>query len=366
MMGCQTNNTSTAPLSDAAKADDCSPDCSSIVAQRAIKEMGQGFNLGQMFESDQHSRTFAAAKPKIDAYYAKGFRNVRIPVTWTETIGGQALANPDTGVINQNLPRFKEITAVIDYALSKPGMYVILNAHHEKGIKEYSKSDVLAQLWNDITEIYQDRSYRLIFQLLNEPHLENRDPMVPEDLRHMSELSYNNIRELDEERIVVIGGNQWFGAHEMMKTWPNIDQVGGGKDKYLMATFHHYSPWEFSGDNQGDYADKWTDDNIREPMDMMLEWSQTVGQGMPVYIGEWGVGWGSRYADMQCNNIRLWYTKFDKEFASPRGIPTMVWDDGGWFKVFDHQSNQYANNLIDCMTGKCEWTGSERFNQACN
>jgi hypothetical protein len=86
---------------------------------------------------------------------------------------------------------------------------------------------------------------------------------------------------------------------------------------------------------------------------------------MPVFIGEWGVGWGSRYTQMSCNNVRKWYTSFDATFASERGQPTAVWDDGGWFKIFDHASNSFNNNLIDCLEGACDWDGSERFNDGC-
>jgi hypothetical protein len=42
-----------------------------------------------------------------------------------------------------------------------------------------------------------------------------------------------------------------------------------------------------------------------------------------------------------------------------------VWDDGGWFKIFDHATNAFANNLIDCISGSCEWDGADRFNAGC-
>jgi hypothetical protein len=57
-------------------------------AQEAAAGMGKGYNLGQMFESTQHPRTLAKASAKIDAYYERGFRNVRIPITWTENEAG--------------------------------------------------------------------------------------------------------------------------------------------------------------------------------------------------------------------------------------------------------------------------------------
>lgn len=332
-----------------------------LSATEAAARMGKGVNLGQMFDNTQHAPTLANAKPKIDAYYARGFRNVRIPVTWTEDVSGITLANPNSGVIDRNLNRLAEIEAVVDYALSKPDMFVIINAHHEQGLKDGNKASVLAQLWQDISDIFKGRDERLVYEILNEPHLSGGGAMPPSNLRNMTGRAYDKIRAADPTRIIIIGGNQWFGASEMAATWPNLNQVGGGNDPYLMATFHHYDPWSFNGNDQGDYADNWNDGNIGNPMDIMQQWADTVGNGMPVYIGEWGTGWGSRYSQMQCNNIRLWYSKFIGDFASQKGMPTSVWDDGGWFMVFDHATNDFNNNLIDCMGGSCAWQGTSRF-----
>lgn len=334
-------------------------------ARQAADAMGKGFNLGQMFDNSQHPATLDAARPKIDAYYARGFRLVRIPVTWTEAVGGSTLADPDTGRLDRDSPRFVELKAVIDYALAQPGLYVVLNAHHETRLKDGARAEALARLWSDIAETFQDRDGRLVFEILNEPHLSNQEAMRPEILRAMTGGAYARIRRIDPGRIVVIGGNQWFGAHEMAAAWPDLDAVGGGRDPYLMATFHHYSPWSFNGDNQGDYADRWTDDDIAGPMRLMADWAATTGGGMPVFIGEWGVGWGSRFDAMTCNNIRLWYARFDAVHARAFGMPTAVWDDGGWFKVYDHDAGGFANNLIDCIDGACRWDGAERFNDGC-
>lgn len=336
-----------------------------IPAQVAVKAMGKGFNLGQMFDNQQHPATLRTAKPKIDAYYSRGFRVVRIPVTWTETIDGQSLADPDTGAIDPSQPRFKELIAVVDYALSKPGMYVVLNAHHEKRLKDNNRADVLERLWGDINGAFANRDRRLIFQFLNEPHLTNREPMPAEQLRAMTARAYARIRAVDPTRLLVIGGNQWFAAEEMPKVWPDLNGVGAGKDPYLLATFHHYNPWAFNGDNQGDYADPWSEADIAGPMDVMLNWSRSSGNNIPIYIGEWGTGWQSRYSKMECNNIRLYYTTFQNKFAAAKGIPAIVWDDGGWFEVFDHAKKAFENNLIDCIDGQCKWTGKDRFNRGC-
>lgn len=338
----------------------------SPTALEAAANMGRGVNLGQMFDNTQHPRTLEAAAAKIDAYYDRGFRHVRIPVTWTEAVGGDTLVtDPTVGGINREHPRLAVIDAVIDHALSKPGMFVIINAHHEHALKTEARSAVLEQLWADIADIFQDKHHRLIFEILNEPHKDDTTAMAREDVRLLTGLAYDKIRALDEQRIVVIGGNQWFGAHEVPQVWTDLEPVGGGADPYVMATFHHYNPWTFCGDNQGDYADPWTEANISGPMDMMASWAASVGKGMPVYIGEWGVAWASRYSTLTCNNVRQWYTQFDSQFAAPRGMPTTVWDDGGWFQIFNHTSNTFTNNLIDCIDGACEWDGDVQINEGC-
>ena len=345
-------------------------DCSAgLTARQAAAQMGRGFNLGQMFDSTQHPRTLAAARAKIDAYYARGFRSVRIPITWTEPVGGDLLVHdPSVGQVNRSHPRLAVITQVIDHALSKPGLYVVINAHHEKALKTHSRGWVLERLWQDIGDIYRTRDARLLYEILNEPHREDagHSEMPAADLRAMTGRAYARIRAVDPRRIVIIGGNQWFHYTEMARVWPHLDDVGRGNDPYVMATFHHYDPWSFCGDGQGDYADAWSAANIGGPMDVMKSWADTVGRGMPVYIGEWGVGWGSRYQTMDCNNIRLWYQMFHRDMAGPRGMPTAVWDDGGWFAIFDHGRGDFASNLIDCIaTGACAWNTGERFNGAC-
>lgn len=328
--------------------------------------MGRGVNLGQMFESTQHPRTLAAASAKIDAYYARGFRNIRIPITWTEPVGGDLLVtDPLVGSVNRSHPRLQVIESVIDYALSKPDLYVVINAHHESTLKTESRAAVLEQIWKDVAEIFEAKDHRLLYELLNEPHQADGTAMPAADLRNMVGLAYNQIRRVDPSRIILFGGNQWFAAHEVPSVWTSIDEVGGGTDPYVMVTFHHYDPWTFCGDNQGTYDDAWTDLNQSSPMEEMATWASTVGEGMPVYIGEWGVGWGSRYSQLTCNNIRQWYTTFDSVYATEYGQPTAVWDDGGWFKIFDQGTNGFDNNLVDCIVGSCEWDGTERFNSGC-
>lgn len=286
--------------------------------------------------------------------------------TWTEPMAGTTLADPNTGALNTASLRLAELARVVEYGLSKPGLHVVLNAHQEAAIKDHGRADVLGRFWAELANRFGHHDGRLTYEILNEPHLSNHEAMEPATLRRLTRVGYDRIRATDPDRIILIGGNQWFGAHEMAETWQDLSAVGGGDDDYLMATFHHYSPWTFSEDNQGDHSDPWTDEDIAAPMRTMAAWATSVGGGMPIFIGEWGVGWQSRYERMDCNNIRLRYARFDAAHARARQMPTAVWDDGGWFELFDHTENRFSSNLVDCITGACDVQHRPRFGPDCD
>jgi endoglucanase len=103
------------------------------------------------------SGALAKASAKIDAYHDRGFRNVRIPITWTENIGGDLLVNDaNVGDVNRSHARLAVIQQVVDYALSKPGLHVVINAHHETRLKIENRSWVLERLWQDIADIFRE------------------------------------------------------------------------------------------------------------------------------------------------------------------------------------------------------------------
>ncbi|NVK57944.1 MAG: cellulase family glycosylhydrolase [Alteromonadaceae bacterium] len=337
-----------------------------LSATTIARNMGYGFNLGQMFESDQHAPTLENAKPKIDAYYAAGFRNIRIPVTWTEDIDGSSLADKTTGVIDMTHPRLAELIKVVEYALSLKGMHVVVNMHHESTLKAEDNFAVLENVWDGISSIFVNHSHRLLFEVLNEPHQgPNDEPMAAASVRRMTGLAYDKIRALNPERIIIIGGDQWFGAAEMARTWPDLSLVGKGNDAYIMSTFHHYSPWEFNGEANKTYL--WDESTITSDMATQEDWVTSIGNDMPVYIGEWGNSWNQYLQTANCNNIRSWYDNFADNYADARAIetPTAVWDDGGWFMIWDHNTNDWNNSLYQCITGTCMPESFERLNAAC-
>ena len=155
--------------------------------------MGVGFNLGQMFDNDQHAANLETARPKIDAYYARGFRTLRIPVTWTEPIAGTTLADPNTGALDTAFPRLAELARVVEYGLSKPGLHVVLNAHHEAALKDHGRADVLGRLWAEIANHFGHYDGRLMYEILNEPDLSNHESMEPTTLRRLTRAAFQDL-----------------------------------------------------------------------------------------------------------------------------------------------------------------------------
>ncbi len=227
--------------------------------------MGRGVNLGQMFESTQHPRTLAAASAKIDAYYARGFRNLRIPITWTEAIGGDLLVTDATTGESESRARTSggdpspwSTTHSRGPICSSSSTLTTRVALKTEGSRS---SYVPERLWQVYIADIGDRDHRLLFEILNEPHREDGTAMPAADLRTMTGLAYDKIERADAERIILFGGNQWFAANEVPTVWTSLDEVGGGTVRTSWPPSTARS-WTFCGDDsQGTYDDAWTDSN---------------------------------------------------------------------------------------------------------
>lgn len=133
-------------------------------ADELAAALGVGINLGCRFEDPINPTSFDSVKRALDAIFAKGFRHVRIPVTW---ISGQSNKLDNAKFVG-------ELRAAMDYAISL-GLKVIVNAHHEKWLLEqYDGSDAMTdkfkQLWARIATLFRGlRDKDVVYEVLNEP-----------------------------------------------------------------------------------------------------------------------------------------------------------------------------------------------------
>ena len=148
-------------------------------------EMGFGWNLGNTFDatggnkSNVYSQETSWGNPKvtqelIKAVHDRGFKTIRIPVTWNNQLSkdGSYTINPDV------LARVKE---VVDYAYDLD-MYIIINLHHEAWINTSKLSSnyesigkELEAVWSQIADCLADYDQHLIFEGMNEPRLAGTD-----------------------------------------------------------------------------------------------------------------------------------------------------------------------------------------------
>lgn len=301
--------------------------------------LGAGFNLGNTFDYEIHSTSLKDITPIIDLYASAGMKHVRIPVTWGNPIDGSTLCD-DAGNVKLDHPRLKDLTQAVDYALEK-GLSVIVNTHHEHWLKEgYDGSakynDKFSNLWTGIATHFQDRSPRLIFEILNEPEKAFGDwtgsvrPTEPKALaltRQVNEVGVAAVRKVSPERIIMIGTNGQ-GNHSMLDDlYPDATSLpGGGKDERLMVTVHTYDPWNFCGQD-GSNANWPGEDAIRAPIQAVAAHGRKLG--VPVNYGEFGVGRTSGN-ERDTDLVRSYYRIVAKT-ATAEGMSITPWDDRGWF-----------------------------------
>src|SRR5262249_9194288 len=136
-----------------------------------------------------------------------GFQSVRIPIRWSTHAGKEAPYEIDAAF-------FKRIDWAIEQDLSRE-LTAIINAHnYEEMFGDPDKhTPRLVALWKQIAARYKDRSDRLFFEILNEPHNKLTDEIwhdvFPEALKA--------IRESNPKRIVIIGPGHWNNLSNLEK-----------------------------------------------------------------------------------------------------------------------------------------------------
>lgn len=314
-----------------------------LPASEVITRMDAGFNLGNTFDNGYNAIDFYEIAQLIVLYKNAGMKHIRIPVTWMEGFGGDALTD-DRGNVNVNHPRFLELKKTIDFALEQ-GLYVVINAHHERHFKEHYDNtaafdDKFTTLWKDIATYFKEYDQRLIFELLNEPEgafgqdggpVSQNDPVAIAYTRKIMHLGAETVRATggnNEKRIIMIATNSWGNHNQIFTNWPDKASLPGqGSDEYLAIQVHSYDPWGFcgqEGDNSAYPGDQATATRMREVA------AHGRALGVPLHYGEFGVGRSGSQAQRNTDLVRNYYRTV-VQTAKAEGMATSVWDDRGWF-----------------------------------
>ncbi|HSH91281.1 MAG TPA: glycoside hydrolase family 5 protein [Ramlibacter sp.] len=302
--------------------------------------LGRGINMGNMLdaprEGDWGLRLDAAYIDKIPGM----FDTVRLPVRWSNHAAATADATIDEEFA-------KRVDAAVDGLLAK-GVHVILNVHHYSQIhgdalhpNEFAVDPAvvdtrLVNLWKQIALRYKDRSPKLLFELLNEPH----GRLNGEAWNALAARTLATVRVSNPNRAVLIGPGEWNSVNELPK-------LRLPPDRNLIVSIHNYDPFPFT--HQGvEYLAKpfptgttCCDASQRKSLTDSLEsarrWSQA--SGYPLHLGEFGA---YEKADMKSREA---YTRMVRDEAERRAIPWAYWEFASSFGVYSPKTGTWVEPI---------------------
>lgn len=364
-----------------------------------MSRMGLGWNYGNSLDqaidtskmSDEEkakvnvkycetsANNLVLTQKNVDTLKQYGFRNVRIPVAWSNLM--DISEDKMTYTINEGY--LQRVEQVINYCLND-GMYAIVNIHYDGDwwgqfgdADESVRKQAWArfrQIWTQVSNRYRDYSDRLIFESANE-ELGDRlnDNWVKRDTNNKTGVltvdeQYETMNKINQEFVNIVrksGGNNEKRYLLIAGYSTNIERTCD--DRFVMPTdpikengvsklsvsVHYYTPWNYCGGSEyhqveGGAArlyDWGTDEDIKAMHAELDKMSKFTEQGYGVIIGEYGVQ--TTAADGIAN-----YIYEMGQYALEKGMIPVLWDNGGWF---NRQKNiisydDVAQAILD-MTG---------------
>ena len=304
-------------------------------------------------------------KALIDSAKAKGFKSIRICVTWyPHIIDKNYTIDPDF------MARVKE---VVDWAVSD-GLYVILNEHHSvhaycpiplgysdgynlTAEDKTESENYLRRVYEQICAVFNG-SYdeHLIFETLNEPRIMTADDSKPQvwpprrsllddtGLQEATEI-LNGYNKLILDTIRKSGGNN-AKRFVMIPTYATdystvaseyLKLPADSASGKLMVAIHWY-PLEFYDSGRSPYSD-----SKKQEFETVFKaaYDRFISKGVPVTITEFGIENNKDYLAKYNVNISSDYTERLNclsdfcEIAGKYGLSAMAWDDGGVHAVIN-------------------------------
>jgi endoglucanase len=359
-------------------------DISNLSSMELVRQMGAGWNLGNTLDAHWHEAAPwinnpspaqqetlwgnpVTTKAMIDKLKADGFKTIRVPVTWYIFTGPA----PNYTIKKEWMDRVQQI---VDYVIDN-GMYCILNTHHEDylsyngGINGWLRlhgsgttaltsaerqemNKRFAGIWKQIADRFKDYDEYLIFEGLNEPRAQNGFS----DTTAVWASIYDVLNELLQTFVTTVresGGNNSV-RHLMVTPYFAQFDLHGGNNKMnlfidstakklkvndpknrLIVSLHYYEPYYFAGaDPRYDQNSMSTYNNssghIPYNNGKVIDVLKTITDyGIPIVMGETG----ALDKNNEAERVK-WANDYVKRVQA-LGVPVVVWDDGGSFKLLN-------------------------------
>jgi len=298
-----------------------------ITPQEANRAMARGINIGNTMEPETEGgwNNGKVQEYYFDDYKAAGFTSIRIPVRWDKHTANSSPYKIDEAWMTR-------VEQVVDWGLERD-LFIVINAHHEDWIKTgYANKnlrDRFDSIWSQIAVRFQNKSEKLLFEIINEPN-----GLTVANINELNARELTIIRKTNPTRIVLYSGN----------VYSNSDQLIGAaipNDPYLIGYFHSYDPWNFAGEAVGTWGTAADRESLRAKFAKVAQWS--TAHNIPVTLNEFG-------AQRRCDyNSRMYHYASYTELALKHGFSFNVWDDGGDFQIYkraEHSWNEIKDILI--------------------
>ena len=318
------------------------PACANVTPQTCAlaQALGRGINMGNMLDAPREGDWGARLEPGYIDKVAGAFDTVRLPVRWSNHAAPTADATIDEEFA-------KRVDSAIDALLAK-GLHVIVNAHHYSQIygdplhsNEFAVDAAvvdtrLVNLWRQIAQRYKDKSPKLLFELLNEPH----GRLNGEPWNTLAARTLAIVRASNPNRTVLIGPGEWNSVHELPK-------LRLPPDRNLIVSIHNYEPFAFTHQGVEHLAkpfptglaccDAGQRRSFADALEFARRWS--VVQGYPLHLGEFGA---YEKADMKSRET---YTRMVRDESERRAIPWTYWEFASTFGVFSPKTGTWVEPI---------------------
>ncbi len=305
-----------------------------------VAAMGAGVNL---FEGDDpyfYGKPSKFKDADIQRIADAGFKTIRVPLFAFKRVA-DTQGNLDPLYL-------KRIDHIIDLA-TKAGLNVILDEHNyeECATDVDGCGTLLSNVWYDLSYRYQNAPGNVVFELLNEPN-----GKLDKDIWNgwLPDL-VAQVRQFDPKRNIIIGPVMWNSPDQ-------LDTLQLPADANIIATFHYYSPMEFT--HQGaswagpqleamrDVHWTGTPDEvaaITTTFDKVKAWS--TANNRPIFLGEFG-----SYAKVNPNlDDRVAWTRAVSKAAADRGFARALWvyEGSAGFGIHDQDGNKWVEPLKNAV-----------------
>ena len=254
----------------------------------------------------------------------KGFDTVRIPIDWSSRASKQSPYQIDNNF-------FKRTDEIIKWGLNQK-LNIIINVHNYEEIYQApdENTDRLVALWSQIAQHYRNAPQNLMFEIINEP----RDAFSGDKMNQAQYRALLEIRKTNPTRTVIFSGDNWGTIGGMYNL--NIPN-----DPYIVATVHHYLPFEFT--HQGaewlgaqappmgrDFPIGSDKKDLHNYVQKIAQWRTHLG--IPVFVGEYGT------SESVPRHLRArWAGEVTRELQMAQ-IPACYFNYNAGFGIYDRKS----------------------------